>query len=289
MVEGKGSRSPADAEVALGAGVRVAVLRYGVSAAFAAREAVSESVTWPLTLVSGAPLLVRHDQGGTRLHSGDLVLWNPARPVAVSKTAGASTRATVLRLPPRALPIPPGALGRLACRPVPSVSGPAALLARFLEGVADVAPTLEAAPTERLGSAAIDLAAVFLASLSAAHAPVARAARHDALLDDVTAYIALHLHDRGLSPSGIARAHHMSVRTLQYLFRRDDRTVTRYVLEQRLRRCRADLSDPAMCGVSAGRIGSRWGFSCDAVFSRAFRQAYGLPPGEWRRRHLPLR
>lgn len=27
-----------------------------------------------------------------------------------------------------------------------------------------------------------------------------------------------------------------------------------------------------------GRIGSRWGFSCDAVFCRTFKQAYGLPP-----------
>ncbi|WUH90227.1 helix-turn-helix domain-containing protein [Streptomyces sp. NBC_00433] len=259
-----------------------------MSAAFAAREAISGSATWPLTLVSGAPLLVRHEQGCTRLHSGDLVLWNPARLVTVSKAACDPTCATVMRLPAHALPIPHEALVRLACHPVPSAAGPAALLARFLEGVADVAPTLEAAATERLGSAAINLAAEFLASLSVPRAPVARVARHDSLVERVTAYIALHLDNPALSSSEIALAHNISVRTLQYLFRRDNRTVSRYILEQRLRRSQADLSDPAMSEVSAGRIGSRWGFSCDAVFSRAFRQMYGLPPGEWRRKHLVL-
>ena len=287
MVNGTVDGAPADAEVTLGAGVRFAVLRSGVSAAFAAREAGGESAAWPLTLVSGAPLLIRHDRGDTRLHSGDLVLWDPARPVAVSKATGERTSAMVLRLPFRALPVPDELLGRLAGHPVPSVSGPAALLARFLEGVADVAPSLAAARTERLGSAAIDLAAAFLSSLPTARTPAPQASRHDALLARLTSYIARHLGDPELSPRQIALAHHMSVRYLHYLFQRDNRTVSRYILEQRLRRCRADLSDPSLSGLSAGRIGSRWGFRCDAVFCRAFKQAYGLPPGQWRSRHLP--
>ncbi|MEW2305000.1 helix-turn-helix domain-containing protein [Streptomyces sp. NPDC006655] len=280
--------SPADSEVALGAGVRVAVLRCGVSAAFAPSEAGGEPTSWPLTLVSGAPLQVWHDRGGTHLRSGDLVLWNPAHPVTVSKATGDPACATVLRLPPRALPIPDGLLGRLAGRPVPSASGPAALLAGFLESVADVASSLAAARTERLGTAAIDLAAEFLASLPTARTPAPQASRHDALLGRLTSYITRHLADPDLSPRTVASAHHISVRSLHYLFRRDNRTVSRYILEQRLRRCRVDLSDPSLSGVSVGRIGSRWGFSCDAVFCRTFKQAYGLPPGEWRRRHLPL-
>jgi AraC-like DNA-binding protein len=288
MVNGLRSRSRADAEVALGAGVRVDVLRCRLAAAFALAEAAGKSATWPLTLVSGAPLLVRHDQGGTQLHSGDLVLWDPARPVTVSKTAGDTSSVTVLRLPAPALPLSDETLARLACRPVPAVSGPAMLVARFLEGVADVAPTLHAARTERLGSAAIDLAVEFLASLSTTGAPAVHTARQDALLTRVTAYISEHLNEPDLAPARIALAHHVSVRTLQYLFRRSNRTVGRYILEQRLRACRADLADPVNSGVSAGRIGARWGFSCDAVFSRAFRQAYGLPPGEWRRKNLVL-
>ena len=34
-------------------------------------------------------------------------------------------------------------------------------------------------------------------------------------------------------------------------------------------------------------IGARWGFPDPVTFNRAFRREYGLPPGEYRRRHLP--
>jgi AraC-like DNA-binding protein len=288
MADGTLDGSTADVEVTLGEGVRVAVLRCGMSAAFAARAAGGESVAWPLLLVLGAPLLVRQEEGGTLLYSGDLVLWDPARPVDVSTAAGDSTCVTVLRLPPRALPITGELLGRLAGRPVASVSGPAALLARFLEGVADVASSLVAARSERLGSAAIDLAIAFLASLPAARPSAPQPSGREALLARLTSYIIHHLDDPELGPRKVARAHHMSVRSLQYLFQRNDRTVSRYILDQRLRRCRADLSDPSLSGLAVGRIASRWGFSSDAVFCRTFKHAYGLPPGEWRKRHLRL-
>ncbi|MFJ9775705.1 helix-turn-helix domain-containing protein [Kitasatospora sp. NPDC101157] len=31
-----------------------------------------------------------------------------------------------------------------------------------------------------------------------------------------------------------------------------------------------------------GAIGRRWGFADSAVFSRVFKAAYGMPPGEYR-------
>ncbi len=283
----------ADSEVRLGAGVRVAVLHDGVAAAFGDRgtdgsrdgKAGGGRASWPLTLVSGAPVEVAYDGGSTSLRAGDLMLWDPARRATVAK-GGGPTCATVLRLPPRALPIPDELLGRLAGRPVPSVSGPAAVLARFLEGVAEVASSLAGARTERLGSAAIDLAVEFLSSVPAARPREPQPSRQAEVLARLTEFIAEHLHDPDLSPRRVASAHHMSVRHLQYLFQHDNRTVGRYILEQRLRRCRTDLSDPALSDLSVGRIGSRWGFSGDAVFCRTFKQAYGLTPGEWRRRQL---
>ncbi|MFI6154647.1 helix-turn-helix domain-containing protein [Kitasatospora sp. NPDC051170] len=53
---------------------------------------------------------------------------------------------------------------------------------------------------------------------------------------------------------------------------------------RRLEHCRADLMAAAFGGVSVARIGARWGFPDAAVFSRTFKAAYGLPPGEFRRR-----
>ncbi|MEV5824726.1 helix-turn-helix domain-containing protein [Spirillospora sp. NPDC052242] len=48
-------------------------------------------------------------------------------------------------------------------------------------------------------------------------------------------------------------------------------------------RRRWDLADPALRGVPVGQIAARWGFSHPAVFTRAFRAAYGVTPSEYRR------
>jgi AraC-like DNA-binding protein len=278
-------RDGAAAEVALGAGVRVAVLRQGMPAAFGAEAAGGEPGTWPLTLVSGGPLVVRRDRVETRLEPGELALWDPARSVTVSAGGGAA-RATVLRLPPRALPIPERELSRLAARPAPSTSGPAALLARFLEGVAEQATALRTARTDRLGPAAIALAAAFLTSPPTPREPPAQPSPHDELLARLTAFITAHLDDPELSPKKIAAAHHISLRHLHHLFQREARTVGRYIREQRLQHCLADLADPALANLSVGRIGARWGFGDDAVFCRTFKHAYGTTPGAWRTKHL---
>lgn len=51
---------------------------------------------------------------------------------------------------------------------------------------------------------------------------------------------------------------------------------------RRLDRCRADLSRPELLTRPIGAIAARWGFGSAAVFSRAFREAYGITPSEQR-------
>jgi AraC-like DNA-binding protein len=73
----------------------------------------------------------------------------------------------------------------------------------------------------------------------------------------------------------------MSVRYLEKLFESEE-TVPDWIRRRRLERCRHDLLDPAMRGQSIGAIAARWGFRDPAHFSRAFRAAYGMTPGECR-------
>ncbi|GAA2782859.1 hypothetical protein GCM10010521_71870 [Streptomyces rameus] len=117
-------------------------------------------------------------------------------------------------------------------------------------------------------------------------APWTGASPVDGLLRDIMAFIEDHLADAGLSPASIAAAHHISVRYLHHLFQRDRRTVGTYVRQRRLERCRADLADPALVGRGVGQVGRRWGFRDPAVFSRAFKSAYGVTPGAYRKRLL---
>lgn len=68
----------------------------------------------------------------------------------------------------------------------------------------------------------------------------------------------------------------------------DKRTVRGFLQEQRLEHCRADLTDPFHPGRTVGVIRARWGFRDDAVFGRAFKKAYGISPGEYRKRHFQV-
>ncbi|MFE5531751.1 helix-turn-helix domain-containing protein [Embleya sp. NPDC056538] len=53
----------------------------------------------------------------------------------------------------------------------------------------------------------------------------------------------------------------------------------------RLERRRHDLADPALRSRTILAVAARWGFTDGANFSRAFRAAYGMPPGEYRHLH----
>ncbi len=75
----------------------------------------------------------------------------------------------------------------------------------------------------------------------------------------------------------------MSVRYVHKLFQDEDMSVSRWINHKRLEACREDLARPATAGSTVGEIARRWGFVSPAHFSRSFRAAYGLSPGEWRR------
>jgi AraC-like DNA-binding protein len=265
--------------------VRMSVLRFPQLSVPTAPE------DWPLALASDGPLTVDGDEARTRLEPGDLVLWEPSRAFDARAVLGAAPpRALILHLPRHAVPVPDRALRDLVARPVPSDKGPGALLARFVEGLAEQPATVSPPQAGRLGSAAVSLSVAFLTELTDLAADGGAAVpdrpRRAAHVRDITAYIDRHLREPDLTPAMIAAAHHISVRYLHLLFQQDGRTVAGYVRTQRLERCRADLTDPRLADRAVNEIRSRWGFRDAAAFSRAFTRAYGISPGEHRRRHL---
>ncbi|MFZ2102163.1 MAG: helix-turn-helix domain-containing protein, partial [Oricola sp.] len=99
----------------------------------------------------------------------------------------------------------------------------------------------------------------------------------------VAAAIDRNLADPDVTPADIARQEGMSVRYLQRLFQLRDDSFSGYLRNQRLERCRADLTDPNHARESIAAIGLRWGFRDQAWFSRAFSAAFGVSPSELRR------
>jgi AraC-like DNA-binding protein len=97
----------------------------------------------------------------------------------------------------------------------------------------------------------------------------------------VKAYIDGHLGE-DLHPPEIARAHYISVRSLQKLFQSEGLTVSEWIRSRRLACARRDLLDAALADESIGWIAMRWGMPNPAHFSRAFRAEYGMAPSQLR-------
>lgn len=85
-----------------------------------------------------------------------------------------------------------------------------------------------------------------------------------------------------ISPADIAEAAHITVRGLQYAFRRHlDTTPMAYVRRTRLDRAHRDLvAADAANGDTVTAIATRWGFLHQGRFVETYRRAYGGTPGQ---------
>ncbi|MGW0883984.1 helix-turn-helix domain-containing protein [Streptomyces sp. NPDC002671] len=104
----------------------------------------------------------------------------------------------------------------------------------------------------------------------------------------INAFINRHLGDPDLRPAAIAAHHHISLRSLHALFQQEPATVAATIRHRRLERCRADLADPRMRNQPIAALAARWGLLIPAEFSRAFKAAYAMSPGEYRAEAIRL-
>lgn len=104
------------------------------------------------------------------------------------------------------------------------------------------------------------------------------------LYQRLTAFIERRLGDPELSPTMLARTHHISTRYLHLVFSEHGTTVGRWIRSRRLAQCRAELANLGS-DHTVTEIAMRWRFSDVAHFSRLFRLAYGVSPREFRRTH----
>ena len=161
----------------------------------------------------------------------------------------------------------------------------AALVASMGRELTSHLDAYDSARDARVGQAFLDLLAVAVATRLDRVDGVPAESREQAMLARLNAFIEQHLGDPDLSPATIAAACHISVRTLHKLFEAEEQTVAASIRRRRLDRCRQDLLDPDRPDRPVAAVGARWGFPDATAFSRAFRAAYGLPPGEYRAVH----
>ncbi|NUR85975.1 MAG: helix-turn-helix domain-containing protein [Nonomuraea sp.] len=232
-----------------------------------------------LVLTISGSVVLNQDERSTRLRAGEFAVYDFARPYDLAYES--SVQLAVFSFPRAVLGLPYDPIRSLTATAI-TPEGSAALAAPLLRRVALDLETYQPASAARLSGVVTDLVTTALAErVSAATEP-----SPDALLLRVHAFIEERLGDFDLSPGVVAAAHHVSLRYLHRLFESQRTTVAAWIRHRRLERTRADLADAHLHNQPVSAVAARWGLLDAAHFSRLFKQAYGMPPAEYRRRAL---
>ncbi|MFI9628893.1 helix-turn-helix domain-containing protein [Streptomyces sp. NPDC052042] len=215
--------------------------------------------------------------------SGHLVMADSSRPLDVTLRATPEKWSSVVATVPRALlPLPERVVRPLIGVPIPSGSGMAAVLGRWITDLHHRAHEFTPRDVPALASVTADLLTSMVGRCLDAEHAVPPEARRSALRVETRKFVERNLGDPRLTPQAVADAHHISLRLLQQLFAENGSSPAAWIRQRRLERCRADLADPSLAGASIQAVAARWGLTDPAHFSRLFRAAYGLPPREYR-------
>lgn len=229
-------------------------------------------------LLSGSSILVQ-DGRELVMQAGDLSVYDTSRPYSL--LFGEEFRNLIMMFPKDRLDLPIPFTEQLTAVSLGREhSGLAPVVTAFLSQFPAQLTQLDERVRAKLAHTSLDLMGTLFSSILDAD-PAARDP-HQVLLQKITRHIDANLAAPDLSPGSIAAAHYISTRHLHALFRQADTTVSTWIRERRLERCRADLIDPVLADRTVSAIAARWGFTDAAHFSRVFKSAYGVSPSELR-------
>jgi AraC-like DNA-binding protein len=219
------------------------------------------------------------------LRPRDFTLVNLSSPCHLACTGDPDQEIVTVKFPRTLLPLPPQQLTRLTAVRIGGQHGLGALVSSLAIHMHSHLDDYDPADRTRLSTALTDLLAVGLAGRLDVGPTVPRDSHRRVLLLRIRAFIDHRLGDPCLTPGVIAAAHHVSLRHLHKLFEAEGTTVAGLIRARRLERCCRDLLDPALRDRPVRAIAARWGLMDAQHFSRAFRDAYGIPPSEYRALH----
>jgi AraC-like DNA-binding protein len=233
----------------------------------------------------GGTSVIAQDGRRAVMRPGELAFYDTRRPYEgiLGTEPGQLVQGMTFMFPPSMLPLSRRQIRDMTATCIPATSGLGELTSQFLLQLARNVDHYTPAEAARLSTAALEVLATRLARVLEVRDWGTLETRKHAMLTTIQAFICQHLDDPQLSPTAVAAAHHMSLRSVHQLFHDEGLTVAGWIRARRMERCRRDLSDPVLESRPVAAIAARWGFSSAADFSRAFRAAHGMTPAEYRR------
>jgi AraC-like DNA-binding protein len=210
-----------------------------------------------------------------QLGPGDWILLDCTRPFSLTHTTGhAKHSALVLQLPKSILCARLPNIESLTGYMLNSKTGLGRITYDFIQSVRREIAGMKSATRSHVAETLVDLLAT---NLSETFYPATAAARSQAVtLLEVKSFIHEQLHDPELAVWMIAKALNISKSYLHLLFRDENTTVSQYIKDLRLEKCRADLANPLYRHRTITDIAFAWGFNSSTHFSRLFKERYGL-------------
>ncbi|MBI6741713.1 helix-turn-helix domain-containing protein [Pseudomonas syringae] len=231
-----------------------------------------ESDHFLLTLSLCPDALVVQNDRESRQGAGDIVLYDSAQPYACSYPEGDDQ--IVLTVPRKLLLQHIPSAECLVCRTLDGRSALGRVAAVVLteawnaEGLSDPL-------SERLNASLLDVLSTAFDSVFG-DTDIRRQSHQMQQLQRIKQFLLNNLPDTGLTAENIALATHVSPRTLNRLFAQEGTTAIRWLWQQRLSACHDALLKRHVRRVSDAAL--NFGFTNLSHFSRAFKNAYGIPP-----------
>jgi AraC-like DNA-binding protein len=164
---------------------------------------------------------------------------------------------------------------------IATASGTAAVLADHLRSLASHPGVLAQTGAAALTALTVGLVGATLHTLKGGEARSASAGLRVFHLERIKRFALLHLRNPALDVDFIAQGVGLSPRYLHRLFKGEPQPLMRWVLKERLERCRAEL-ERGPGGRSISAVAYAWGFNDHAHFTHSFRRHYGMSPREAR-------
>lgn len=235
-----------------------------------------------LKVVSAGTLVVEAAGRIQQFDEGSVIAFDPAEPYY--ERISQATRLTILRVPKLQLEQRGWAASWHVATALNVKNPDTQAVRELIESIGQQCDGTSALMHELLGRQLLGLMELVMATADASkHRPGT-----EIIVLQARQFIEEHLALESLDAVQVASAVGVSPKHLERLFAERGMSLMRHVWQRRLEQAEKLLISRSMAHCSIQEIGWRCGFATAAHFSRAFKQRFGVPPGQLRKARLKI-